>query len=42
MPAGQGSGAIRDVLPAGEIVRRVVAEAEAVLARIGAMAPGLP
>jgi enoyl-[acyl-carrier protein] reductase II len=35
MPAGQGVGGIRDVPPAGEIVRRVVAEAEAVLERLG-------
>jgi enoyl-[acyl-carrier protein] reductase II len=40
MPAGQGAGAIRDVLPAGEIVRQVVAEAERVLAGLGALAKG--
>ena len=31
-PAGQGVGAIRDIKPAGEIMREVVAQAEAVLA----------
>jgi enoyl-[acyl-carrier protein] reductase II len=31
-PAGQGVGGIHEVVPAGEIVRNVVAEAEAVLA----------
>jgi enoyl-[acyl-carrier protein] reductase II len=31
MPAGQGSGGIRAVLPAGEIVRRVVDEARATI-----------
>jgi len=36
MPAGQGVGAIHDVIPAGDIVRNVVAEAEAVLGRIDA------
>ena len=35
LAAGQGGGAIRDVLPAGEIVRRTMAEAEAVLERFG-------
>jgi enoyl-[acyl-carrier protein] reductase II len=37
MPAGQGAGAVHDVLPAGEIVRRVVAEAEQVLGRLGTL-----
>jgi enoyl-[acyl-carrier protein] reductase II len=32
LAAGQGGGAIRDVPPAGDIVRRIMAEAEAVLA----------
>jgi NAD(P)H-dependent flavin oxidoreductase YrpB (nitropropane dioxygenase family) len=32
MPAGQGMGAIRALTPAAEIVRSMVAEAEAVLA----------
>lgn len=36
LAAGQGGGAIREVLPAGEIVRRTVAEAEAVMARLAA------
>ena len=31
LAAGQGGGAIRDILPAGDIVRRIMAEAEAVL-----------
>lgn len=31
MPAGQGSGAIRDIRPAGEILRSIVAEAEQVI-----------
>jgi enoyl-[acyl-carrier protein] reductase II len=30
-PAGQGIGAIEDLVPAGELVRRFVAEAEAVI-----------
>jgi enoyl-[acyl-carrier protein] reductase II len=34
LAAGQGGGAIHDILPAGEIVRRVMAEAEAVLGRM--------
>jgi enoyl-[acyl-carrier protein] reductase II len=33
MPMGQGSGAIHDILPAAEIIRRMVAEAEAALDR---------
>jgi len=35
---GQGAGAVEAVLPAGEIVRRVMAEASDVLKRIGAKA----
>jgi len=35
MPAGQGVGGIHEILPAAEIVARVVAEAEAVLDRLG-------
>ncbi len=35
LPAGQGSGGIDAILPAGEIVRRVVADAEAAIARVG-------
>jgi enoyl-[acyl-carrier protein] reductase II len=43
MPAGQGAGGVSEILPAGEIVRRVVAEAEAVLHRLGALAtPAAP
>lgn len=34
MPCGQGVGAIQDLVPAGELVRRMVDEAEAVLARL--------
>ena len=33
---GQGAGGIGDVLPAGEIVRRTVAEAEAMIDRMTA------
>ena len=33
-PAGQGVGAITDLVPAGELVARFVAEAEAALARV--------
>jgi enoyl-[acyl-carrier protein] reductase II len=36
MPAGQGVGGIHKIMPAGDIVREVVAEAEAVLAKIDA------
>jgi enoyl-[acyl-carrier protein] reductase II len=35
LPAGQGSGGIDAILPAGEIVRRVVAEAEEAIGRMG-------
>ena len=34
-PAGQGVGGIAELVPAGDLVRRFVAEAEAVLARVG-------
>jgi enoyl-[acyl-carrier protein] reductase II len=34
-PCGQSAGLIREIVPAGEVVRRLVAEAEEVLARIG-------
>lgn len=37
MYAGQSAGLVHDVVPAGELVRRIVAEAEAALARTGAM-----
>jgi enoyl-[acyl-carrier protein] reductase II len=37
MPAGQGIGGIGDVLPAGEIVARVVSEARAVIGRLEAL-----
>jgi len=35
-PAGQGVGGIDGLVPAGEIVRSMVSEAEAILARLGA------
>jgi enoyl-[acyl-carrier protein] reductase II len=35
LPAGQGSGGIDTLLPAGEIVRQVVADAEAAISRMG-------
>jgi len=34
-PAGQGVGALHELVPAGELVRRFVSEAEAALARVG-------
>ena len=37
MPAGQGMGAIDDLVPAGELVRKFVAEAEAVLDRVATL-----
>jgi enoyl-[acyl-carrier protein] reductase II len=36
-PAGQGVGAITELVPAAELVRRFVAEAEAVLDRLHAV-----
>ncbi|HEX6312819.1 MAG TPA: nitronate monooxygenase, partial [Acidimicrobiia bacterium] len=36
-PAGQGTGAIQDLVPAGELVRRFVAEAEATLESIAGL-----
>ena len=36
-PAGQGVGAIDDLVPAGDLVHRFVAEAEAVLDRVSAL-----
>jgi enoyl-[acyl-carrier protein] reductase II len=36
-PSGQGVGAINELVPAGELVRRIVAEAEAALDRISTM-----
>ncbi|MEY3512728.1 MAG: hypothetical protein RL486_1393, partial [Actinomycetota bacterium] len=36
-PAGQGVGAINELVPAGDLVRSIVAEAEAVIDRIGAL-----
>jgi len=38
MPSGQGIGGIHEILPAAEIVRRVVAEAEETIARLGELA----
>jgi enoyl-[acyl-carrier protein] reductase II len=37
MPAGQGVGAIRSLIPAGDLVRQMVAEAESVIERIAAV-----
>ena len=34
-PCGQSAGLIREIVPAGEVVRRLVTEAEEVLARMG-------
>jgi enoyl-[acyl-carrier protein] reductase II len=39
-PAGQGVGAIDGLEPAGELVQRLVAEAEAVLSRLGGVLSG--
>jgi len=36
--AGQSCGVVREVLPAGEIVRRIVAEARDAIARLGSLA----
>ena len=36
MPAGQGAGAITELIPAGELVHRFMAEAEAALGRVTA------
>jgi enoyl-[acyl-carrier protein] reductase II len=36
-PAGQGTGAITEIVPAGELVRRFVAEAEAVIESMSAL-----
>jgi enoyl-[acyl-carrier protein] reductase II len=38
-PAGQGTGAIDALIPAGELVRRFVAEAEDVIGRLAPLAP---
>ncbi len=38
-PAGQGAGAIGALVPAGEVVRTMVAEAEALLRRLGQQLP---
>jgi enoyl-[acyl-carrier protein] reductase II len=34
MPCGQGVGAIHDLIPAGDLVRRIMAEAEQTIDRI--------
>jgi enoyl-[acyl-carrier protein] reductase II len=39
-PAGQGTGAIHELVPAGELVRRIVDEAEATLARLDRLRAG--
>ena len=36
---GQSAGGVHDVLPAGEIVRRIMAEAEAAISRMNALLP---
>jgi enoyl-[acyl-carrier protein] reductase II len=36
-PAGQGTGAIDELVPAGELVRRIVAQAEAVIEQLGGL-----
>jgi enoyl-[acyl-carrier protein] reductase II len=36
-PAGQGTGAIEELVPAGELVRRITAEAEAVIEQLGGL-----
>ena len=41
-PAGQGTGAIEELVPAGELVRRFVAEAEAVIESIGGLRAQTP
>jgi enoyl-[acyl-carrier protein] reductase II len=38
MPCGQGAGAIDELVPAGDLVRRMVAEAEATIERIARLA----
>jgi enoyl-[acyl-carrier protein] reductase II len=36
-PAGQAVGAINELVPAGELVRHMVSEAEAILARLATL-----
>jgi len=36
-PAGQGAGAMHELIPAGDLVRQIVAEAEAALARVATL-----
>jgi enoyl-[acyl-carrier protein] reductase II len=36
-PAGQGAGAIHELVPAGDLVRQIVADAEAVLGRVATL-----
>jgi enoyl-[acyl-carrier protein] reductase II len=42
MPSGQGVGGIDEILPAGEIVRRVVAEAERTIGRLSGIVEAAP
>jgi len=39
MPAGQGAGAITELVPAGELVRTMVSQAEKIIARLAALRP---
>jgi enoyl-[acyl-carrier protein] reductase II len=39
---GQSAGGVHDVPPAGEIVRRIMAEAEAAIDRVAAIRKGAP
>jgi enoyl-[acyl-carrier protein] reductase II len=39
---GQSAGGVREVLPAGEIVGRIMAEAEAAIDRVTAIRKGTP
>jgi enoyl-[acyl-carrier protein] reductase II len=39
MPCGQGAGAIQEILSCREIVERTLAEAEAVIGRLGTLLP---
>jgi enoyl-[acyl-carrier protein] reductase II len=41
-PAGQGTGAIDELVPAGELVRRIAAEAEAVIESLGGLRAQTP
>jgi len=39
MPAGQGAGAITELVPAGELVRTMVSQAEKIIERLAALRP---